>query len=95
MLCFVLGNKGRWNIEFGLYTTMPGQERLHPSTGEKLMLSLESLIINISLQLFSLTFVSFLTSEQLLFANLRGARRTLPVSAASQATSGLASDSVA
>lgn len=35
----------------------------------KLMLSLENLIINISLQLFSLTSISFLTSEQLLLAN--------------------------
>lgn len=81
MLCFVLSNKGRWKIEFGLCTTTPGEERLNPSTGEKLMLSLESLIINISLQLFSLTFVSFLTSEQSLFTNLRCA---LPISAASR-----------
>ena len=85
-LCFVSSNKGRWKIAFGLYTTRPGQERLNPSTGEKLMLSLESLIINISLQLFSLTLVSFLTSERFLSANPRRAQRTLPVSAASPGT---------
>lgn len=77
---FVLSNKGRWKTELGLYTATPGQGKLNPSTGGKLMLSLENLIINISLQLFSLTLVP--TPARSLCANLR----MLPMSAAKSVT---------